>query len=71
MLNRTLIKERRDGIVMIPDYIVIILGWVLLISTTITFIADIIVMCVVNKKLKAFNKVYKELLKDKGEMTHE
>ena len=52
---------------MIPDYIVIILEWVLLILTTITFIADIIVMCVVNKKLKVFNKVYKELLKDKGE----
>ena len=50
---------------MIPDYIVVILGWVLLISITIILIADIIVMCVVNKKLKVFNKVYEELLKDK------
>ena len=45
---------------MIPDYIVIILGWVLLISTIIILIADIIVMCIVNKKLKVFNKIYKE-----------
>ena len=50
---------------MIPDYLVIIFGWVLLILTIITLITDIIVMCVVNKKLKVFNKAYKELLKEK------
>lgn len=46
---------------MIPEYVVIILGWALLISTIIVLITDIIVMCAVNKRLKAFNKAYKEL----------
>ena len=50
---------------MIPDYIVIIICWLLLILTIINLIADIVVTCIVNEKLKVFNKMYKEWLKDK------
>lgn len=50
---------------MIPDYIVIILSWVLLILTIITLIVDIIVMRKTNKNVKKVFEQYK-VLEDLG-----